>query len=89
MADIGLQVVALEVRLERHSSCAAEFWPRAQMSSRPPSTVGSAVCRMAPQSTLRPRWVKRPSASSALWNARSMLSGQNSSVRSSTAQDWS
>ena len=48
------------------SSCAASVWPTAQMSSRSPSTVNSAVRRMARGSMRRPRHSSLPERQSVL-----------------------
>ena len=56
VADVRLHVVGAQVgRRPRQRSCAASVWPIAQMSSRSPSTVSSAVRRIAAGSILRPR----------------------------------
>ena len=64
VADAGLHVVRAHVGPQaRARSCAASVWPIAQMSSRSPSTVSSAVRRIARGSTWRPRNVSSPRAS--------------------------
>ena len=73
MADLRLQVVRLlgSARGRCTESCAATVWPTAQISSRSPSTVISAVRSIAPGSTGSPRTRKRPCGRSWRWNTRS------------------